>query len=210
MRHIIILTISLFFSFILLFFICLFNFLILSLQSQNLIIFSTMLSISILASAFIIFPVLIKLFLHLIYRQPLKCEINGDRKYYPYSGRLRKEQMRSNILNIVMAVGTMILFFVSVCRISVMEDLNLCKLLIVILILLSYPFIEILIYRNCLRRFEKEEMSASEMRRYHERKASLCLPVLGINGEIRRKSRFFILSIGILLLLNLSIGIYLY
>lgn len=161
-----------------------------------------------IAIALILEPLLEKVFQHLFLFQPVFGKIDAGKSYHAFSAKERLNRFHQLRQTAFMSVGVLLLIILTGKEIFEAENWldKICFLGSLTCILI--PFCEIGYYRWSINRYWKEDMTAKEMSDYHD----FCQRYYGhsfsLNGTGRQKLRFVLLSIGVCILISLSLFIF--
>ena len=160
--------------------------------------------LTLVAVVLVIEPIVEIIYQHFFCFQHMKFELSGNRKHHGLSvtERInyfhRRRQIIFIILGVVMLISMMgIMVFTS-------EDICLKAVYVFSLFCIVEPCIEILYYRWMDNRHYRNGMTAKEMSAYHDFCERYYRHPYSLNGEGRKRLRFLLLSIGIILLISLA------
>ena len=159
-----------------------------------------------IALVLVIEPLIEILYQHFFCFQHVKFELSGNRKYHGLSviERINYFHRRRQILFIIL--GVIILSILMGIWVFTSEDICFKTVYMVSLFCIVEPCIEILYYRWMDNRHHKNGMTAQEMTAYHDFIQRFYHHPFSLNGGGRKRLRFLLLSIGIILLIGLTIN----
>lgn len=164
--------------------------------------------IIIFAWALVMVPFLEKIYLSLFFYQPIYFKLNAGKAYYAYTAKDRISRFHKLRSIILMASGVSLLTALIGCEIFNSENAFLEVFFLMSLGFILEPVCEMIHYRWSVNRYWKEAMTAKEMSAYHDFCQKYYRHSFSLNGTGRQKLRFVLLTIGVCILITLSLFIY--
>lgn len=158
----------------------------------------------ILAWALILEAFLSKLFQFFYLNHPIIFKLSAYKSYNVHSA----DTLLNFLPRLSSGFGIAILIVAIGIRILDSEIWFLKELFIISVLLCTVPLIEIIYYRWSVNRYWKEAMSAKEMSAYHDFCQRYYRHSFSLNGTGRQKLRFVLFTIGVCILISLSLFIF--
>ena len=138
----------------------------------------------------------------------MNFKLNTGKSYHAYTAKERISRFHSLRQLILMASGVLILTALTGYEIFNSENAFLKGFFLLSLGFILEPVCEMIYYRWSVNRYWKEAMTAKEMSAYHDFCERYYQHSFSLNGTGRQKLRFVLLSIGVCILISLSLFIF--
>ena len=153
-------------------------------------------------------PFLEKIYLSLFFYQPIYFKLNAGKSYHAYTAKERISRFHSLRQLILMATGVLLLTALTGYEIFNSENAFLKGFFLMSLAFILQPVCELIYYKWSVNRYWKDDMTAKEMSAYHDFCQRYYRHSFSLNGTGRQRLRFVLLTIGVCILISLSILIF--
>ena len=160
------------------------------------------------AWALILWLPLERVCLYLFCYQPMYFKLNGGKGYCAYTAKERITRFHNLQEIILMASGVSLLTALTGFEIFNSENAFLEGFFLMSLGFILEPVCELIYYRWSVNRYWKDNMTAKEMTAYHDFCERYYRHSFSLNGTGRQRLRFVLLSLGVCILISLSLFIF--
>ena len=159
-----------------------------------------------IALTLILEPLIERIYQHLLCYRPMCFKLTAGKAYHAFTAKERLSLFHHRRQTVFMTVGVFLLLIITGKEIfldgnSLQMYWFLCSLTCILL-----PLCEMSYYRWSTGRYYKPGMTAKETSAYHDFCERYYRHSFSLNGEGRKRLRFYLLSIGIILLIGLTIN----
>ena len=158
--------------------------------------------------ALILWYLLERTYHHLFCYQPVYFKLNAGNSYHAYTAKERISRFHSLRQIILMASGVLLLTALTGYEIFNSENAFLKGFFLMSLAFILQPVCELIYYKWSVNRYWKDDMTAKEMSAYHDFCQRCYRHSFSLNGTGRQRLRFILLTIGVCILISLSLFIF--
>ena len=156
----------------------------------------------------ILTPLLEKIHLYLFCYQPIYLRLTAGKSYHAFTAQERISRFHKLRQIILMASGVSLLTVLTGFAIFNSGNAVMKGFILMSLGFILEPVCEMIYYRWSVNRYWKEDMTAKEMSAYHDFCERYYRHSFSLNGISRQRLRFVLLTIGVCILISLSILIF--
>lgn len=167
-----------------------------------------MTTLLILSLTLIFEPLVEKISQYLFYYQPIYFKLNASNSYHAYTAKELISRFHSLRQLILISTGILLLTILIGIEIFSNQNFVLKGFFLMSLAFILQPVCELIYYRWSVNRYWKDDMTAKEMSAYHDFCQTYFRHSFSLNGIGRQRLRFVLLSVGVCILISLSLFIF--